>query len=69
MHLWSDENPTATRLKGFQNHWKRNLWAEIMGTEILGSVVLSDILIGEKYIELLRENFLSKKSSKRKQTF
>jgi len=34
-----------------------------METEILGSVVLSDILIGERYIELLREN-LSKKSSK-----
>jgi len=47
MHLWSDENPTATRLRSFQIRWKRNLWAEIMGTEILGPV-LPDILTGEK---------------------
>jgi len=56
MHLWSDENPTATRLRSFQTRWKRNLWAGIMGTEILGPVVLPDILTGERYVELLREN-------------
>lgn len=56
MHLWSDENPRATRLRSFQYRWKRNLWAGIMGTEILGPVVLPDILNGERYMELLREN-------------
>ncbi|KYN00147.1 hypothetical protein ALC62_09081 [Cyphomyrmex costatus] len=56
MHLWSDENPTATRPRSFQIRWKRNLWAGIMGTEILGPVVLPDILNGERYLELLREN-------------
>jgi len=56
MHLWSDENPTATRLRSFQIRWKRNLWAGIMGTEILGPVVLPDVLTGERYVELLREN-------------
>jgi len=25
MHLWSDENPTATQLRSFQIRWKRNL--------------------------------------------
>jgi len=54
MHLWSDENPTATRFRSFQIRWKRNLWAGIMGTEILGPVVLPDILNDERYVELLR---------------
>lgn len=56
MHLWSEENPRATRVRNFQTRWKLNIWTGIMGTEILGPVILPDILTSGAYLELLENN-------------
>lgn len=56
MHLWDDENPSATRVRNFQVRWKLNVWAGIMGTKILGPIILPDTLTGASYLEILADN-------------
>lgn len=55
-HVWSDENPHATKIKGYQNKFSVNVWAGILDDHLIGPVFLPTPLNGQNYLQFLRND-------------
>lgn len=54
LHVWSEENPHAKRVKKVQRQFSVNLWAGIIGGRLIGPFVLPDRLNGAAYLDFLQ---------------
>lgn len=54
-HVYSDENPHATKVTHFQHEFKINIWAGIINNVIVGPVVMPDQLNGNDYLNFLQQ--------------
>lgn len=54
LHVWSEENPHAKRVKKVQRQFSVNLWGGIVAGHLVGPYVLPDRLNGEAYLNFLQ---------------
>jgi len=56
-HFWSEANPHAMHLRGYQQRFSVNVWAGIVGDYLLGPYILPVRLNGPNYLIFLQEQF------------
>lgn len=54
-HMWSEENPHATRTHAAQQRFSVNVWAGIVGNHLVGPYLLPQRLTGANYLCFLQE--------------
>lgn len=54
-HVYSDENPHATKVTHYQHEFKVNMWAGIIDNFLIGPVVIPNNLNGNNYLFFLQE--------------
>lgn len=54
-HEWSEQNPHATHIRGYQQKFGVNVWAGILGDHLIGPYVLPNHLNGNSYLVFLRD--------------
>jgi len=52
-HVWADENPRATHVRGFQHTFGINVWAGILDGHVIGPYLLPPRLTGPTYLIFL----------------
>ncbi|XP_011864749.1 PREDICTED: uncharacterized protein LOC105560328 [Vollenhovia emeryi] len=55
LHVWSDQNPRATRISSYQHQFNVNVWAGIVGGSLIGPYVLPDRIGGAQYLQFLQD--------------
>ncbi|GBN14343.1 hypothetical protein AVEN_214556-1 [Araneus ventricosus] len=54
-HVWSEENPHATRTRAAQERFSVNVWAGSAGDHLVGPYLLSKRLTGANYLIFLQQ--------------
>lgn len=54
-HVYSDENPHATKVTHYQHEFKVNIWAGIIDNFLIGPITMPDNLNGNNYLIFLQE--------------
>ncbi|GBO13740.1 hypothetical protein AVEN_186581-1 [Araneus ventricosus] len=54
-HLWSEENPHATRTRAAQEWFSVNVWDGIVGDHLVGPYLLPECLTGANYRIFLQQ--------------
>lgn len=57
VHFWNDDNPHATKTRGYQHKFSVNVWAGILDNYLLGPIFLPKPLNGRNYLDFLRNDF------------
>src|ERR1043166_7844808 len=55
LHVYSHQNPHATRQMCFQQRWSVNVWAGILGDKIVDPYIIQETLTGQRYLVLLQD--------------
>lgn len=56
MHVWSEDNPHATREMSFQTRFSVNVWAGVIGNQFLGPHIFQGNLNGATYLHFLQND-------------
>ncbi|GBM38656.1 hypothetical protein AVEN_163226-1 [Araneus ventricosus] len=54
-HVWSEENPHATRTRAAQERFSVNVWAGIVRDHLVGPYLLPELLTGANYLIFLQQ--------------
>lgn len=54
-HVYSDENPHATKVTHYQHEFRVNMWAGIINNFLIGPIVIPNNLNGNSYLIFLQE--------------
>lgn len=54
-HVYSDQNPHATKVAHHQHEFAINIWAGVIDNFIIGPVVIPNRLNGENYLQFLQQ--------------
>ncbi|KAE9542292.1 hypothetical protein AGLY_003419, partial [Aphis glycines] len=56
LHIWSEENPKAIRIRGFQYKFSINIWCGLVGNTLLGPHELPARLNGQGFLHFIMNN-------------
>lgn len=54
-HVWAEDNPHATFIRGYQEKFSVNVWAGIIGDHLIGPYILPNRLNAPVYLVFLRD--------------
>lgn len=56
MHMWAEENPSATKERSFQRRFHIMVWAGVVGDTLIGPHIFEGNLNGERFLDFLQHS-------------